>query len=169
MINDGSTDNTQDVLNKFENIENIHIIEQKNKGFSGARNTGIDFATGRYLMFLDSDDEMLPNSINALLDRAYEYDADIVEGGFRYIYSNGKYSNNPSSNEIKEISMPFGMLEDFFWGGERYIKEKCLMEFVCPKDIGLRIHLICIYYFGEVKKLLSFLNWYTDIIKMKMV
>lgn len=89
VINDGSTDNTQDVLNKFENIENIHIIEQKNKGFSGARNTGIDFATGRYLMFLDSDDEMLPNSINALLDRAYEYDADIVEGGFRYIYPNG--------------------------------------------------------------------------------
>lgn len=115
VINDGSTDNTQDVLKKFENIENIHIIEQKNKGFSGARNTGIDFATGRYLMFLDSDDEMLPNSINALLDRAYEYDADIVEGGFRYIYPNGKYSNNPSSNEIKEISMPFGILEGFFW------------------------------------------------------
>lgn len=115
VINDGSTDKTQDVLNKFENIENIHIIEQKNKGFSGARNTGVDFATGRYLMFLDSDDEMLPNSINALLDRAYEYDADIVEGGFRYIYPNGKYSNNPSSNEIKEISMPFGILEGFFW------------------------------------------------------
>lgn len=115
VINDGSTDNTHDVLNKFENIENIHIIEQKNKGFSGARNTGIDYATGRYLMFLDSDDEMLPNGINALLDRAYEYDADIVEGGFRYIYPNGNYSNNPSSNEIKEISMPLGILEGFFW------------------------------------------------------
>lgn len=109
------TDNTHDVLNKFENIENIHIIEQKNKGFSGARNTGIDYATGRYLMFLDSDDEMLPNGINALLDRAYEYDADIVEGGFRYIYPNGNYSNTPSSNEIKEISMPLGILEGFFW------------------------------------------------------
>ena len=115
VINDGSTDNTKDILNKFKNIENIHVIEQKNKGYSGARNTGIDFATGRYLMFLDSDDEMLPNGIKALLDRAYEYDADIVEGGFRYIYPNGKYSDNPSSDEIKEISMPLGILEGFFW------------------------------------------------------
>lgn len=115
VVNDGSTDNTKDVLNKFKNIENIHVIEQENKGYSGARNTGIDLATGRYLMFLDSDDEMLPNGIKALLDRAYEYDADIVEGGFRYIYPNGKYSNNPSSDEIKEIPMPLGILEGFFW------------------------------------------------------
>ena len=78
------------------------------------------------------------------------------EGGFRYIYPNGNYSNNPSSNEIKEISMPLGILEGFF--GQRYIKEKCLMEYVCLKDIGLKIHLICIFYFGEVKNLLSFLN-----------
>lgn len=37
------------------------------------------------------------------------------EGGFRYIYPNGKYSNNPSSDEIKEIPMPLGILEGFFW------------------------------------------------------
>lgn len=74
------------VLAQYRNENNIHIIDQDNKGFSGARNAGIDFATGRYLMFLDSDDEMIMNGIDALLNRAFECDADIVEGGFRYIY-----------------------------------------------------------------------------------
>ena len=105
-----------------------------------------DFATGRYLMFLDSDDEMLPNSINALLDRAYEYDADIVEGGFRYIYSNGKYSNNPSSNEIKEISMPFGILEDFFLGGGKVYKREMFDGFRLPEgywfEDSLNLHIL---------------------------
>lgn len=116
VVNDGSTDNTKEVLNQFRNVENIHVIEQENKGYSGARNTGIDCATGRYLMFVDSDDEMLNNGVNLLLDRAYEYDADIVEGGFKYIYPNDKIIDTPSVDEVKEISMPFGILNGFFWG-----------------------------------------------------
>lgn len=116
VVNDGSTDDTTKVLAQYRNENNIHIIEQENKGFSGARNTGINFATGRYLMFLDSDDEMLMNGIEALLDRAFKYDADIVEGGFRWIYSNGNYIDKPSSNKVKEISMPLGILEGYFWG-----------------------------------------------------
>lgn len=116
VINDGSTDNTKEVLNKFRNIENIHVIDQENKGYSGARNTGIDFATGRYLIFVDSDDEMLKNGVNLLLNRAYEFDADIVEGGFKYIYPDDKIIDTPSSDEVKEISMPIGKLNGFFWG-----------------------------------------------------
>lgn len=116
IVNDGSTDNTSNVLNQYRNIKNIHIIEQENKGFSGARNTGIDFATGRYLMFLDSDDEILENGIEKLLERAYTYDTDIVEGGFKWIYSNGKYIDKPCSDVIKEILNPLGILEGFFWG-----------------------------------------------------
>ncbi len=116
IVNDGSTDNTNNVLAQYRNENNIHIIEQENKGFPGARNTGIDFATGRYLMFLDSDDEMIMNGIEALLNRAFECDADIIEGGFRYIYPNGNYIDKPCSNEVKEISMPLGILEGYFWG-----------------------------------------------------
>ena len=116
IVNDGSTDDTKKVLDQYRNQKNIHIIEQDNKGFSGARNTGIDFATGRYLLFLDSDDEMLMNGIEALLNQAFKYDADIVEGGFRYIYSNGSYIDKPCSNGVKEVSMPLGILEGYFWG-----------------------------------------------------
>ena len=55
-INDGSTDNTGLLLKKYENAENVTIIHQKNKGFSGARNVGLRKTNGKYIMFVDSDD-----------------------------------------------------------------------------------------------------------------
>lgn len=55
-INDGSTDNTGLLLKKYENTENVSIIHQENKGFSGARNVGLRKTNGKYIMFVDSDD-----------------------------------------------------------------------------------------------------------------
>ena len=55
-INDSSTDNTGLLLKKYENAENVTIIHQENKGFSGARNVGLRKTNGKYIMFVDSDD-----------------------------------------------------------------------------------------------------------------
>jgi glycosyltransferase involved in cell wall biosynthesis len=58
VVDDGSTDNTIEILNKYR--DRIKIIRQKNMGTSEAKNTGINNATGEIVMFLDSDDEWLP-------------------------------------------------------------------------------------------------------------
>ncbi len=116
IINDGSTDHTNKVLDEYRNKQCIKIIEQKNKGFSGARNTGIDFATGEYLMFLDSDDIILPNGINSLLSYAYQFEADIVEGGFETLYSDGISRKFPSSSEIVKPLIALGNLHGYLWG-----------------------------------------------------
>ena len=55
VVNDGSTDRTKEIVEKF-NDEKIVLINQENRGFSGARNRGIDECVGKYIMFLDSDD-----------------------------------------------------------------------------------------------------------------
>lgn len=143
------------------------MIEQDNKGYSGDRNTGIDFVTGRYLMFLDSDYVIVPNGIEVLLNRAFTYDADIVEGGFRWIHPNGKYIDKPCSDEVKGVSNPLGILDGFFV--VRYIKEKFLVEYDYLKDIGSRIRLMFTFYFGKVNDVYLSQNWYTDIIRMRMV
>lgn len=54
-VNDGSTDNSSDIVRSY-NDSRIRLIEQKNRGLSGARNTGINHAQGLYVAFLDSDD-----------------------------------------------------------------------------------------------------------------
>jgi len=61
IVDDGSTDNTEEVIKKFQEHDKRtkYIKHNKNKGGSAARNTGIKNAKGKYIAFLDSDDEWL--------------------------------------------------------------------------------------------------------------
>lgn len=61
VVNDGSTDNTREVLARFG--DKITVIHQENKGLSVARNTGIMAAAARYIAFLDDDDLWIPNKL----------------------------------------------------------------------------------------------------------
>ena len=61
VIDDGSTDNTEEVLEPYRN--RIHYVFKENAGLSAARNTGLDYATGDYVQFLDSDDLLHQNTI----------------------------------------------------------------------------------------------------------
>ncbi|HNR49267.1 MAG TPA: glycosyltransferase family 2 protein [Bacteroidia bacterium] len=66
-INDGSTDNTLEVLSELEKIDSrIKVISHENKGRCQARNSGIAHANGRWMAFLDSDDFYLDNHLETL-------------------------------------------------------------------------------------------------------
>ncbi|MDL1967166.1 MAG: glycosyltransferase [Deltaproteobacteria bacterium] len=66
VVNDGSTDNTQDILNLYK--EDIIVLQQDNKGVSAARNRGIASASGLFIAFLDSDDLWLPKKLSIHVD-----------------------------------------------------------------------------------------------------
>lgn len=69
-IDDGSTDSTAEILRRYSTkIKNFRIITQCNKGLSGARNTGIREARGKYLIFIDSDDYVTSDYIDFLLKK----------------------------------------------------------------------------------------------------
>ena len=68
LIDDGSIDKTLTILNSYKS-DNVHIISQENSGVSIARNNAAKKANGKYLAFLDSDDEWLENK----LQKQYEY------------------------------------------------------------------------------------------------
>lgn len=76
IVDDGSTDELQSALAKYESNSKIKIIKQTNHGVSHARNRGEEMSRGRYLAFLDSDDEWLPHKLAAQKDlleaRAYK-------------------------------------------------------------------------------------------------
>lgn len=91
IINDGSTDATEEILKSYEEQENILILNQENRGFSGARNLGLKHLKAHYVMFLDADDELL--ELDSLMNRALETDADVVEGGYEAFDETGlRYS-----------------------------------------------------------------------------
>ena len=60
VVDDGSTDNTEEVVKNFGNDKIRYIRHEENKGAAAARNTGIRAARGEYIGFQDSDDEWLP-------------------------------------------------------------------------------------------------------------
>lgn len=78
-INDGSTDNSLSILNKFKEKDiRIKIINQKNLGNGGARNTGLRQAIGDYVYFFDADDLLLPNALELMYENAVSNQSDLV-------------------------------------------------------------------------------------------
>lgn len=78
-INDGSTDSSLDILNGFaEKDPRIKILNKENGGASAARNEGIREAQGKYILFLDSDDYIIQNAIELLLNQAEKEELDIL-------------------------------------------------------------------------------------------
>lgn len=118
IINDGSTDNSASKCDAWSlKDERIIIVHKKNGGLSDARNVGIDTASGEYISFVDGDDSVHPDIYELFVQKAINYNGDIVCCGKNKIYSDHVrktqtikririYSNIEAINELfygKEI------------------------------------------------------------------
>ena len=82
MIDDGSGDNTEQVVQPYLKKSNVQYIKQQNAGVCATRNRGIDLAQGDYCLFLDADDFLLEDALkrfNAYLE--LHPDTDLLFGG----------------------------------------------------------------------------------------
>ena len=78
-VDDGSTDNSPDILKRYaEKDQRIHIVYQENAGAGAARNRGMQYASGRYLSFLDSDDFFEKTMLEKAVEKIEEDQADFV-------------------------------------------------------------------------------------------
>jgi SAM-dependent methyltransferase len=98
VIDDGSTDNPAEVVVRFPGVR---LIRQENQGLSSARNTGWRASQGRYVVFLDADDRLLPEAVAVNL-RSFEGNpfAAFVHGGYRWIDADGRPSSISVENSI---------------------------------------------------------------------
>ncbi len=81
-VNDGSTDNSLEILREYERKdERFIIIDKKNGGVSSARNEGLKIATGRWIMFLDPDDYLAKNACERVWIEGEEGPCDIINFG----------------------------------------------------------------------------------------
>lgn len=81
IVNDGSTDETSKIAHEIERKnKNVKVIDKENRGLGEARNSGVLVASGEYIIFLDSDDMLLPWSVSSMYSIAEKESADIVCG-----------------------------------------------------------------------------------------
>lgn len=92
LVNDGSTDRSLEVCNQFARVDSrIVVIDKDNEGVGSARNIGIKKANGKYICFVDSDDMVGSNYLNALINTQLKYNSQLVISGIN-LYFNGEKS-----------------------------------------------------------------------------
>ena len=92
IVNDGSLDKSEEIIEKYvkENPTKIKYYEKENGGLSSARNYGLEYATGEYIAFLDSDDYVETNMYEEMYNLAKKENADMVECDFIWEWEYGK-------------------------------------------------------------------------------
>lgn len=92
LVDDGSPDSCPEMCDRFAGQDSrIRVIHQQNKGLSGARNAGIDIATGTYIGFADSDDYIAPDMYEKLLDAIRREQAQIAVCNFQLVDEHGNF------------------------------------------------------------------------------
>ena len=91
IVNDGSTDNTLNIINKVNELDDrIIVINKKNQGLIEARKTGLKYANGEFILFLDGDDWLENNCIEELYKTANDKKADVVLYNAYMVYDDRK-------------------------------------------------------------------------------
>lgn len=96
LVDDGTKDSCDKICDEYAKIDSrIRVIHQENGGLSAARNAGLDIATGKYVMFLDADDFLEPNSCEVLYNEIEKRQADFVVGNYIHVTYDGIKWDNP--------------------------------------------------------------------------
>lgn len=99
VVDDGSTDNSSEIVDKLSTSDlRIKVVHQKNMGLPGARNTGLEIATGEYVGFIDSDDRIKPNMYELLINSIKQNNSELAVCNFyrfdkKQIFENKRYKD----------------------------------------------------------------------------
>ncbi len=122
IIDDASPDESLTIAQEItKKRSNVVIVSQENKGLGGARNTGIHYSSGAYLLFLDSDDWLLPNTLKDLVDLMSRDNLDILEFAAQGVNPQGKIIYHIKNNS------------DLYLSGYAYYNNVRYMNSACNK------------------------------------
>jgi len=129
LVDDGSPDSCGAICDEWAQKDTrIKVIHQENRGLSGARNTGIEHSNGQYLMFVDSDDYVVPEYVERLFCSIVMNQADMAMCGFFYLSTANCLIEKPLSCEREVLGKIDALL-----GLERVWEEKELYIVVWNK------------------------------------
>ncbi len=106
VINDGSTDKTEEVICGFNSIKIRYYKNEHNLGIAATRNKGLELAKGKYLAMLDSDDIAMPNRLKVQVEYMESHPEIVISGTFYKQFGSGArlyYKLFKTDNEIKSF------------------------------------------------------------------
>lgn len=163
VVNDGSTDNSLEIIKKYEKIDNrIILIDKVNEGQSKARNIGIKLARGKYIGFIDSDDYIPSDYYKKLYLKIEKENSEIVVCGVEIIDS----SRNNIKMEIVDYTHKIDFLFDkknFGFPVNKLYRKDILDEKNIYFDESLKLSedfLFNLQYLLEIEKISSVLENY---------
>ena len=139
LINDGSTDQSQNICEAFGKIDKrVRLINKANGGVSSARNVGIKNATGTYIFHVDADDILRPDALKNLHNKAINTQADITVANYilRSLNNDEKVIKHRVTHSAEEFLQ--GMLLGEFHAGlwNKLIKKSCYDGLSFDEDVN---------------------------------
>ncbi|MCR9082283.1 MAG: glycosyltransferase family 2 protein [Cyclobacteriaceae bacterium] len=127
LVNDGSTDNSEGIAKEYLKYKRVSYLFQKNKGVSAARNAGASAAVGEWLVFLDSDDLLLPGTLCKMEAEIQQHPTcQYFHFGVRYTKGQEREDWFPShSSHLSKLAGSFLLKKSVFssvWGYDEKLK-----------------------------------------------
>lgn len=125
LIDDGSTDGSEDICDRYaENYKNIRVIHKENGGLGSARNVGLTNAKGKYVYFIDSDDFLDVDALHCLYQEAEKDCLDVI------LFSAECFSDD----------------ENIEFNANQYIRTAFLDMVKCGRELFLKLYAVKEYY-----------------------
>ena len=148
LVDDGAKDSTPEICDRYADDPRVTVIHQKNRGLSGARNTGMQELFGNYVLLVDSDDILCEDAIEGMLETAYRHNCDLVEGGAYYLYENGKAIMHSYDRE-EQVQNPFDQIHGHAWG--KLYKRELLQDLCFPEGYWYEDSMLSFLAFSLAK------------------
>ncbi|MBT9050681.1 glycosyltransferase family 2 protein [Lactobacillus delbrueckii subsp. bulgaricus] len=139
LVDDGSPDNSGEICDRYAGDSRVKVIHNTNQGVSHARNTGLEYTTGEYITFCDSDDYYAPNHVEKNISIALEQGSDITISGY-YIEQCGRFVSSVHMQDgpllVEDVVRHFTIDNEF--GGfcwNKLYKREILKDVKFPDDM----------------------------------
>lgn len=158
LVDDGSTDSCGGLCDEYAaKDKRITVVHKLNGGLSDARNAGLTVAAGAFVLYLDSDDYLVPTAIEALVEMQSKTNADIVLGNFFYTFPDHEYpaaawhqSDMVLDNGQAMEALIDGRIETFAWG--KLIRSEIARRHLFPRGKVFEDHFWTHYVFADAQK-----------------
>ena len=160
IINDGSTDNTKQILQKYKKYNYIKIINQENMGIAHTRNNLLKNATGKYIFFIDSDDYINKEKFNELLKKVNNQ--DLILFNYNIFNNNNK---KVKKNIFNENFINIKKNKDFFFKLISKRNDLYLWTFLIKRELITKSNIDFLPYLFEDLQFLINVIYYSKTIE----